>query len=105
MKRRKYTKSRRQVVAKHYLKSTLSGYPCFNKTVYPNENEAEKGATIMWGKDTRVDRRDVHGYECPDGCKFEGKKAWHIGHISYYVKFVERRQEIMESVNAQLSSM
>lgn len=105
MKRKKFTKSRRQAIAKRYPKSTLTGYPCFNKTVYPNEIEAEKGATILWGKDTSVDRRDVHGYECPDGCKFDGKPAWHIGHRSYYLKFVESRQKIMQESNAQLSSV
>ena len=89
MKRRKYSKSRRQVDAKRYNKSTLSGYPCFGKTIYPNLNEAEKGATIMWGKDTSVDRRDIHGYECPDGCKISGQPAFHIGHISYYRKHLE----------------
>jgi hypothetical protein len=43
----------------------------------------------MWGKDTRVDRKDIHGYECPDGCKFNGQVGFHIGHISYYKKHLE----------------
>jgi len=58
--------------------------PCFKKTIYPSEEEAEKGATIIWSRDPSADRSDLHAYECPDGCKYKGKAAYHVGHKSYY---------------------
>lgn len=101
MKRRKYTKSRRQIAAKRLPKSTLVGKPCFTKTIYPSVEEAEKGATILWSNDASVDRADLHGYECPDGCRVDGQTGFHIGHISYHEKHLEK----LGLQNASVSNM
>ncbi len=77
MKRRPFSKSRQ--IARKYPKSEVRG-SCFGKTIYPCEDEARKGITIMWGKDPHANINDLHAYQCPDGCK-----GWHIGHRSFFM--------------------
>lgn len=97
MKRRKYRRSNSNIVAKNYPKSKLLHLPCFKKTIYPSEAEAEKGATIIWGKDPTAKREDLHAYRCPDGCLFNGVAAWHVGHKSFYIIHQERQGILHES--------
>ena len=78
MKHRPFSESRK--IARKYPKSCLVGKSCFGKTIYPNEAEARKGVTILWGRDPRADINDLHAYVCENGCGF------HIGHKSYYEK-------------------
>jgi len=84
MKRRNYHRSKKAREAKHFPKSNLAGYPCYKKTIYPTLEDAERGATMIWSKDPSADRSDLHGYECPDGCKINGQPGFHAGHKSYY---------------------
>jgi hypothetical protein len=84
-------KSKRAIQAKKYPKSELVGKPCFRKTIFPNEDEGEKGATIVWSRDPSAKRDDLHAYKCPDGCE-----GYHVGHRSYY-KIALQKQEYIQS--------
>ena len=97
MSHKRKKKLSKAAIAKMYPKSELVA-SCHGKTIYPSEAEGEKGATLVWSRDPSANREDLHAYECPDGCKFGDSAGWHVGHRSFYEVFLQRRQEIVDSV-------
>lgn len=57
------------------------------KTRYPTQSRARAGMMYIISHDSSVNMFDMHTYEC-DSCK-----GWHIGHVSYYQKALQKRDD------------
>jgi len=58
------------------------------KTIFPNEDLANRAMFRAWGHDPNIDIKDMHTYLCPDSDV--NSPHWHFGHISYYQKYLEK---------------
>jgi hypothetical protein len=71
---------------KKYPKCARPG-ACWGKTIYPSENDARRGITMIWSKDPNADLNDLHSYYCVE-CE-----GWHNGHRSYYLKLLQKQPQ------------
>jgi len=58
------------------------------KTIFPNEDLANRAMFRAWGHDPNIDIKDMHTYLCPDSDV--SNPHWHFGHISYYQRYLEK---------------
>lgn len=62
--------------------------PQTRKTMYPNENLANRGKMYIYSHDPSADIMDMHVYLCPHASL--NNSHWHIGHKSYFQKSQEK---------------
>lgn len=71
--------------SRHSSRCGRKNCPTPRKTPYATQAKASRAMMRCWSHDPSLNMLDMHTYLCPCG-------KWHFGHISYYKKYLERKQ-------------